>query len=74
MYINGHFCYAYKFGIITNGLGIVRDITFYNKDFLNTHPDIIVEKNHISLMKINPLGIQKPCFLYLQIFSINILL
>ncbi len=34
MYINGHFCYAYKFGIITNGLGIVRDITFYNKDFL----------------------------------------
>ena len=25
MYINGHFCYAYKFGIITNGLGIVRD-------------------------------------------------
>ena len=33
MYINGHFCYAYKFGIITNGLGIVRDITFYNKDF-----------------------------------------
>ena len=44
MYINGHFCYAYKFGIITNGLGIVRDITFYNKDFLSTHPDILVEK------------------------------
>jgi len=21
MYINGHFCYAYKFGIVTNGLG-----------------------------------------------------
>ena len=30
MYINGHFCYAYKFGIVTNGLGIVRDISFYN--------------------------------------------
>ena len=45
MYINGHFCYAYKFGIITNSLGIVRDITFYNKDFLNVHPGIIVEKN-----------------------------
>lgn len=28
MYINGHFCYAFKFGIITNGLGIVRDISF----------------------------------------------
>ena len=44
MYINGHFCYAYKFGIVTNGLGIVRDITFYNKDFLNSHRDIVVEK------------------------------
>ena len=39
MYINGHFCYAYKFGIITNGPGIVRDITFYNKDFLKNHPE-----------------------------------
>ena len=40
LYINGHFCYVYKFGMITNGLGIVRDITFYNKDFLDAHPDI----------------------------------
>jgi len=48
MYINGHFCYAYKFGIITNGLGIVRDISFYNKDFLNSHPEIIVEKKNDS--------------------------
>jgi len=48
MYINGHFCYAYKFGMITNGLGIVRDITFYNKDFLNAHPDIIVGKKSDS--------------------------
>jgi len=48
MYINGHFCYAFKFGIITNGLGIVRDITFYNKEFLIAHPDIIVEKKSDS--------------------------
>ena len=48
MYINGHFCYAYKFGIITNGLGIVRDITFYNKDFLNAHSDIVIEKKSNS--------------------------
>lgn len=48
MYINGHFCYAYKFGIVTNGLGIVRDITFYNKDFLNAHPDIVVGKRSDS--------------------------
>ncbi len=48
MYINGHFCYAFKFGILTNGMGIVRDITFYNKDFLASHPDIIVEKKSNS--------------------------
>ena len=27
------FCYAYKIGIVTNGLGIVRHLEFYNKDF-----------------------------------------
>ncbi len=48
MYINGHFCYAFKFGIVTNGLGIVRDISFYNKDFLDAHPDIIVGKKSDS--------------------------
>ena len=30
LYINGHFCYAYKAGIVTNGLGIVRHIAFYD--------------------------------------------
>ena len=44
MYINGHFCYAYKFGIVTNGLGIIRHISFYNKDFLDAHPEVIIEK------------------------------
>lgn len=42
------FCYAYKFGIITNGLGIVKDIRFYNKDFLMSHPEIIIEKKSDS--------------------------
>ena len=32
-YVNGHFCYVYKFGITTNGLGIVRYIDFYNMDY-----------------------------------------
>lgn len=41
MYINGHFCYVYKFGF-------VRDITFYNKDFLIAYTDIIVEKKFDS--------------------------
>ena len=48
MYINGHFFYAYKFGIVTNGLGVVRDVTFYNKGFLKAHSDIVVEKKSDS--------------------------
>ncbi len=47
-YINGHFCYAYKFGILTNGLDIVRSIDFYNRDYLDSHPDIVVEKKSKS--------------------------
>lgn len=48
LYINGHFCYVFKFGIVTNGLGIIRHISFYNKDFMTFHPDIIVEKKSDS--------------------------
>jgi len=44
LYINGHFCYVYKFGIVTNGLGITRDIPFFDKDFLKDHPDIVIDK------------------------------
>ena len=44
LFINGHFCYAYKFGIVTNGLGIVRHLAFYDKDFFDSHPEIDVEK------------------------------
>ena len=48
LYINGHFCYVFKFGIVTNGLGIIRHISFYNKDFMTSHPDIVVEKKSSS--------------------------
>jgi hypothetical protein len=47
-YINGHFCYAYKFGLVSNGLGIVRHIAFYNKDFLEKHPEIELFKKSDS--------------------------
>lgn len=43
-YINGHFCYAQKAGILTNGLGIVRHIAFFDDDFKKSHPEIPVEK------------------------------
>ena len=46
LYINSHFCYV--FGIITNGLGIIRHISFYNKDFLASHPEILVQKKSDS--------------------------
>lgn len=45
MYINGHFCYADKFAILTNGLGIVRHISFIDDDdFKSSHPELIIEK------------------------------
>jgi hypothetical protein len=48
LYVDGHFCYAYKIGIVTNGLGIVRHLDFYNKDFLSVHPDLIPTKKSDS--------------------------
>ena len=42
------FFYAYKFGIVTNGLGIIRHIAFYDKDFFASHPEIKVEKKSNS--------------------------
>jgi hypothetical protein len=48
MYINGHFCYSYKFGLITNGLGIVRDIAFYDENYYRDHPEIPVSKKEDS--------------------------
>lgn len=48
MYINGHFCYADKFGILANGLGIVRDIMFLDDDFNSAHSELPVEKRSDS--------------------------
>lgn len=48
LYIDGHFCYAYKIGIVTNGLGIIRHIAFYNKAFFEKHPGITIDKKSDS--------------------------
>ena len=49
MYINGHFCYADKFAILTNGLGIVRHISFTNDEsFKDSHPELAIEKSDSS--------------------------
>jgi hypothetical protein len=44
-YINGHFCYAQKAVIITNGLGIVRHIDLLDEDFKNRHPECVVKRS-----------------------------
>lgn len=43
-YINGHFCYAMKFGLLTNGLGILRHIEFFDDDFKTKYPEIVIKK------------------------------
>jgi len=44
-YINGHYCYSHKVGVLTNGLGIIRDISFFDDDFKKSHPDIVSKKS-----------------------------
>jgi len=44
-YINGHFCYAYKAGVVTDGLGIVRHIAFFDEDFRKNHPGVNTRKS-----------------------------
>ena len=57
MYINGHFCYADKFTILTNGLGIVRHISFIDdSDFKISHPEPSVERNTDSSDKDKSIG------------------
>ena len=43
-YINGHFCYAFKSGLISNGLGVIRDIAFFDEVFKRRHPEVVVKK------------------------------
>ena len=72
LYINGHFCYVFKLGIVTNGLGIIRHISFYNKDFMESHPDILVEKKQILLTKTSESMMQNCLFQHSRIFSQSI--
>lgn len=45
MYINGHFCYADKFAVLTNGLGVVRHIAFLDDpDFHASHPALTSDR------------------------------
>ena len=33
-YINGHFCYVLKASILTNGLGIIQHISFFDNELI----------------------------------------
>jgi transposase len=44
-YINGHFCYALKAGILTDGLGIVRHIEFFDDEFKKSCPETVEKKS-----------------------------
>ncbi len=43
-YINGHYCYAFKVGIITDGLGVPRHISVFDDAFKANHPEIVSKK------------------------------
>jgi len=43
-YINGHFCYAHKVGLLFNGIGIIRHIAFFDELFKDKHPEIVSQK------------------------------
>lgn len=44
-YINGHYCYAVKAGIATDGLGIVRYISVFDDPFKEKHPETVTPKS-----------------------------
>ena len=43
-YIDGHYCYAQKAAVLTNGLGIVRHLDLFDTDFRLRHSEIPTEK------------------------------
>jgi len=43
-YINGHFCYAVKAGILANGLGVIRGISVFDDRFRQKHPEVVSRK------------------------------
>ena len=44
-YINGHFCYAQKAAVITNGLGILRHIDLLDEAFKKRHPECVTKRS-----------------------------
>lgn len=58
-YVNGHFCYAQKVGILTNGLGIVRHVDLFDEHFKEAHPEMPVDKREDDPAKDKEIGDSK---------------
>lgn len=43
-YVNGHFCYAAKAAVLTNGLGVVRHISVFDNTFRKKHPECVTKR------------------------------
>lgn len=59
LYISGHFCCVFKFGIVTTGLGISSVISLSITSTLYCPiPTLLLKRDRIPLTKINPSMIQ----------------
>ena len=51
IYVNDHFCYVFKFGIVTNSLGTISYI-LYNKGFMASIQTLLLNRNLTPQTKI----------------------
>ena len=68
-YINGHFCYVLKASILTNGLGIIQHISFFDNELIILK---FLLKNLAILILIKKFQTLNHWNLYLAIFLICI--
>lgn len=70
-YINGHFCCTRKVGPLTNALGIMRHINFFDDAFKKAHPELLIDKRTDNPDMEKELGDSRTLLLILQDFSSN---
>ena len=49
-YVNGHYCYALKAGVLTNGLGIIRGISFFDDTSNNLILKLLPKRRPIRIL------------------------
>ena len=71
-YVNGHFCYAQKAGVLTNGLGIIHHIALFDEDFKAKHTEMLAEKRSDNPALTRKLTMRKRCCLFWMISELLI--